>query len=194
VGHTKYQASWFLLNRVYSNRSTPPTYKNSHKSNGYKNEQETGECIVHNIERQDCSQDKLEMSCKAKHLVQSPTTCMLISCSPTLKRASHPFLPDLTNLGNKMWLDIQIPPLSCYCKYQSQTKQAVLNWVTLIAFVLHNYGVQVLLCIIVLHNSGVQLLSIIVLYNSGVQVLFSIIVLHKYWFSLMCSTWPSLQH
>ena len=129
-----------------------------------------------------------------KHLLQSPTTWMLISCSPTLKSASHPLSPDLTNLGNKTWLDNQISPLSCDCKYQSQTKQAVLNWVTLFAFVLHNYGVQVLLCIIVLLNSGVQLLSIIVLYNSGVQVLFSIIVLHKYCFLLMCSTWPSLQH
>jgi hypothetical protein len=94
--HFKFCTIFFITPLLYSNRSTLPTYKNSHKSNSYTHEQETGECIVHNLVRQDCSLDKLEISCK----LQSPTTWMLTSYSPTLKHASHPLSPDLTNLGN----------------------------------------------------------------------------------------------
>jgi len=109
---------------------------------------------------------------QAGNELQSPTTWMLISCSPTLKPASHPLSPDLTNMGNNTWLDNHIPSLSCYCKYQSQTKQAVFNWVTLIAFGLYNSGLRIKLCIIVLHNSGVQvLLSVNVLHLTIISAL-----------------------
>jgi hypothetical protein len=46
---------------LYRNRTIPPTYNNSHKSNSNSNEEETAECIVYNIERQDSAH---RISCK----------------------------------------------------------------------------------------------------------------------------------